>query len=198
MEAFIALEKYIVNEEKKCGIGVPITLDEQIAMYESTRRKNVQSFNNWMLINVPGSQFFLDINKPIKEQSDEVLNCLMGRDFLMGLFIHEGKKLYSQMDSLLEGKDSKVEHTRLFDEFTKEKYDLILKIPSGQELFDFINSKCVTHDKGKSSALLYDSGIKGCFYHDETGERFLMFNAKKDIIPVEYRNAAIKDSNQIM
>lgn len=197
MEAFIALEKYIVKEEKVCGIGVPITLDEQIAMYESTRRKNVQSYNNWLLINVPGKSFYLDVKKPIREQTDDVLNCLMNRDFLMGLFIHEAKKLYNNMDNLMTGKNPG-EEKHLFEEFTKEKYELLLKLQSGQDLFNFINSKCITHDKGKSSSLLYTSGIKGCIYNDETGERFLMFNAKKDIIPVEYRNAAIKDSNQIM
>ena len=43
MNAFIALEKYIVKEEKDFGVGVPVTLDEEIAKYESQRKKNVQS-----------------------------------------------------------------------------------------------------------------------------------------------------------
>ena len=44
MEAFIALEKYIVKEERDFGVGVPVTLAEEIAEYESTRRKGVASY----------------------------------------------------------------------------------------------------------------------------------------------------------
>lgn len=71
MNAYIAMEKYIQEEEKLCGVGVPVSLNENVAMFESSRKKNVESYNNWMLINIPGKSFFLDIEKPVKEQSDD-------------------------------------------------------------------------------------------------------------------------------
>ena len=194
MNAFIAMEKYIVKEEKNCGVGVPVSLDENVAMAESSRKKNVESYNNWMLIKIPGKDFFLDIEKPLVEQSDDVLNVLMGKDFLMSLFFHEAKNLLNTMGENLEGKDINEESNRLFDELAKEKYDLLLKIPTGLDFFNFVNSKCVTHDRAKSSSLLWNFGIKGCRYSDDSGERFLLFNAKKDIEPLEYRSQVLENS----
>lgn len=199
MDAFIAMQNYIVKQEKVCGVGVSVTQVEEIAQYESSRLKNVQSYNNWMLINIPASSFFLDIEKPIKEQTDDVLNVLMKKDFILSLFIHEARQLYDKLDDLLlNSNDKKNDTDKYFSEFATDKYESLIKIPSGQELFNFINKKCVTHDKAKSSSLLYKYGIKGCKYKDETGERFLLFNAKKDIEPIEYRSAILKDSKLIM
>ncbi|WP_297646671.1 hypothetical protein [uncultured Treponema sp.] len=194
MNAYIAMEKYIVKEEKQFGVGVPVTLSEDVAMGETSRRKGVESYNNWILIDIPGKSFFLDIDKPLKEQSDDVLNVLMNKEFLTSLFVFEAKKLLNNMGKSLEGKDVRTESERIFREFAQEKHDLIMKIPSGLDFFNFVNSKCVTHDKAKSSSLLWNFGIKGCRYSDGTGERFLIFNAQKDIEPLEYRSKILEDS----
>lgn len=198
MNAFISLQNYIVKQEKDFGVGVPVTLSEEIAKYESARKKNVASFNNWMMINIPGKPFFLDIAKPVAEQSDDILNILMNKDFLMSLFIHEARKTLNEIGKILEGKDVREETNRIYDEFVKEKYESLLKIQSGQELFNFVVSKCNNKDKAKSSALLYNFGIKGALFNDNTGERFLMFNAKKDIIPLELRKDSLVDSKFIL
>lgn len=198
MNAFISLQNYIVKQEKDFGVGVPVTLSEEIAKYESTRKKNVASFNNWMMINIPGKPFFFDIAKPVAEQSDDILNILMSKDFLMSLFIHEARKTLNEIGKNLEGKDVREETNRIYDEFVKEKYESLLKIQSGQELFNFVVSKCNNKDKAKSSALLYNFGIKGALFNDNTGERFLMFNAKKDIIPLELRKDSLVDSKLIL
>lgn len=198
MNAFISLQNYIVKQEKDFGVGVPVTLSEEIAKYESTRKKNVASFNNWMMINIPGKPFFLDIAKPVAEQRDDILNILMSKDFLMSLFIHEARKTLNEIGKNLEGKDVREETNRIYDEFVKEKYESLLKIQSGQELFNFVVSKCNNKDKAKSSALLYNFGIKGALFNDNTGERFLMFNAKKDIIPLELRKDSLVDSKLIL
>lgn len=198
MNAFISLQNYIVKQEKDFGVGVPVTLSEEIAKYESTRKKNVASFNNWMMINIPGKPFFLDIAKPVAEQSDDILNILMSKDFLMSLFIHEARKTLNEIGKNLEGKDIREETNRIYDEFVKEKYESLLKIQSGQELFNFVVSKCNNKDKAKSSALLYNFGIKGALFNDNTGERFFMFNAKKDIIPLELRKDSLVDSKLIL
>ncbi|WP_149554545.1 hypothetical protein [Treponema pectinovorum] len=197
MNAFIALEKYIVKQEKEFGIGVPVTLDEDIAMYESQRKKNVQSYNNWLLINIPGNNFFIDAAKSINEQSDDILNVLMDKKFILSLFVHEGRTLLEDMGNRFKGENVKEETDRIFDEFAKEKYDFLFKFSSGLDLFNFVNSKCKNHDKGKSSALLYSHGIKGFTYQDETGDRLFLFNAKKDISPLEYRSASLIDSKLI-
>lgn len=198
MNAFISLQNYIVKQEKDFGVGVPVTLSEEIAKYESTRKKNVASFNNWMMINIPGKPFFLDIAKPVAEQSDDILNILMSKEFLMSLFIHEARKTLNEIGKNLEGKDVREETNRIYDEFVKEKYESLLKIQSGQELFNFVVSKCNNKDKAKSSALLYNFGIKGALFNDNTGERFFMFNAKKDIIPLELRKDSLVDSKLIL
>ena len=198
MNAFISLQNYIVKQEKDFGVGVPVTLSEEIAKYESTRKKNVASFNNWMMINIPGKPFFLDIAKPVAEQSDDILNILMSKEFLMSLFIHEARKTLNEIGKNLEGKDVREETNRIYDEFVKEKYESLLKIQSGQELFNFVVSKCNNKDKAKSSALLYNFGIKGALFNDNAGERFLMFNAKKDIIPLELRKDSLVDSKLIL
>ena len=198
MNAFISLQNYIVKQEKDFGVGVPVTLSEEIAKYESTRKKNVASFNNWMMINIPGKPFFLDIAKPVAEQSDDILNILMSKEFLMSLFIHEARKTLNEIGKNLEGKDVREETNRIYDEFVKEKYESLLKIQSGQELFNFVVSKCNNKDKAKSSALLYNFGIKGALFNDNTGERFLLFNAKKDIIPLELRKDSLVDSKLIL
>ena len=198
MNAFISLQNYIVKQEKDFGVGVPVTLSEEIAKYESTRKKNVASFNNWMMINIPGKPFFLDIAKPVAEQSDDILTILMSKEFLMSLFIHEARKTLNEIGKNLEGKDVREETNRIYDEFVKEKYESLLKIQSGQELFNFVVSKCNNKDKAKSSALLYNFGIKGALFNDNTGERFLMFNAKKDIIPLELRKDSLVDSKLIL
>ncbi len=101
MNAFISLQNYIVKQEKDFGVGVPVTLDEEIAMYESTRKKNVASFNNWMLINIPSKSFFLDVNKPVSEQSDDILNILMNKEFLMSLFILVAKKTLNEIGNYI-------------------------------------------------------------------------------------------------
>lgn len=194
MNAFIAMEKYIVKEEKDFGVGVPVTLNEDIAMYESSRKKDVQSYNNWLLIGIPDELFFLDVTKPVMEQREEILKILGNQKFLGSLFVHEARILLNDLEARLAGKNLKEETARIFDEFTAEKFEFLKKFQTGSDFFRFVNSKCVTHDKGKSSALLYNFGIKGCRYRDDTGERFLLFNAKRDIEPLEFRHAALEDS----
>lgn len=198
MNAFIALEKYIVKEEKDFGVGVPVALNEDTAKYESQRKKNVQSYNNWLLVNIPEASSFLDAARPVNEQNENILNVLMDRKFILSLFVHEGRILLGDMGNRLAGVNVKEETDRIFDEFSKEKYEILSKFGSGLDLFKFVNSKCIDHDKGKSSALLYSHGIKGVAYHDENGERFFLFNAKKDISPLEYRSASLLDSRLVM
>lgn len=198
MNAFIALEKYIKKEELSYGVGVPVTLNESVAQYDSTRKKGVLAYNNWMMISIPDSSFFLDMYKPVKEQTDEILSSLMKREFIMSLFIYEAKKIFKNMNNLPPEKNTKEEYNRLIDELVKEKDDFLLRFNSGLELFNFVNSKCVTHDRGKSSSLLYDSGIKGSVFKDDTGERLLIFNAQKDITPVDYRSGILQDSRLIL
>ncbi|CAM4304506.1 hypothetical protein [Treponema peruense] len=198
MNAFVSLENYIVKQELNAGVGVSVTLDEAVAKYESTRRKGVLSYNNWLLVNIPGENFFIDMTKPIKEQSDDVLASLMKNDFIMSLFIYEARKIFESMNTLPDEQNNKEEYNKRMENFSKKKYEFLLSFKSGLDLFNFINSKCITHDRAKSSSLLYDFGIKGALYDDETGKRFLLFNAKKDIEPVDYRTGILEDSTLVL
>ena len=198
MNAFVSLENYIVKQELNAGVGVSVTLDEAVAKYESTRRKGVLSYNNWLLVNIPGENFFIDMTKPIKEQSNDVLASLMKNDFIMSLFIYEARKIFESMNTLPDEQNNKEEYNKRMENFSKKKYEFLLSFKSGLDLFNFINSKCITHDRAKSSSLLYDFGIKGALYDDETGKRFLLFNAKKDIEPVDYRTGILEDSTLVL
>ena len=127
MNAYIALEKYIVKEEMDFGVGVPVTLDETVAMHESRRKKEVMSYNNWLFINIPGKEFFLDVEKSIKEQSDDVLNTLMNRDFICSLFVHEARILLKNLELNISGSSSfRTESASALSDFVREKYELIL------------------------------------------------------------------------
>ncbi len=198
MNAYIAREKYIVKERKPGGIGVSVTQDEDVAMYESTRRMNVESYNTWLFITVPDTSFFLDVSRPIKEQSAEVIGCLHKKEFLTTLFTSECRKLYKGMDDIVQNETSneaKLERSnKVFADFLSEKYDFLLNIPTGEELFGFIQARCRNHDPAKSSALLYSSGIKGTLFTDDTGERILLYNAAKDIIVVDEKAMQLSDA----
>ncbi len=202
MNAFIAMENYIKKEEKDFGVGVPITLDEDVAKFESTRRKNVQTYNQWLSISIPGEDFFINVSKPVKEQSDDILQSLMKREFLTTLFVTETKRLANNMDNLVKTITSNEEKlsksNEIFSDFLQEKYETLLNLQSGQELFDFVNKKCRTHNGAISSALLYSSGIKGFIYHDVTGERFLLYNAKNDIRLNMANSEVLNDSKLIL
>ena len=197
MNAFIAMQNYIVKEEKDFGLGVSVTLDENIAKYESCRKKNVMSLNNWMLIDIPSSETFLDLNLPLIEQK-AVLPVLQKKEFITNIFYHEAKKLLDEMGNMLHGRNVKEESNKLFEEFTKEKFEFLMKFQNGQKLFDFVKSKCITKDKAKTSALLYNSGISGFIFNNETGKRFFLYNAKKDIKPLEYRNMQLEKSKLVL
>lgn len=195
MEAFIALEKYIVKEERDFGVGVPVTLAEEIAEYESTRRKGVASYNNWLRIDVPAAGMFIDVSKSVKEQSAEVSKLLMSKELITSVFVHEARILISRMDSMNSGQMSLSNANKIINDFINEKREFLMKMSSGQDLFSFINSKCITHDRGKSSALLYSHGIKGARYDDATGEHFFLFNANQDIKILQCRNGRLFNAN---
>lgn len=202
MDAFIAREKYIVKEHKPGGIGVSVTCDEDVAKYESTRRKNVDSYNSWLSISIPDRTFFLDAARPMREQSEDVLSCINKKEFLTTLFATESRKLYKDMDELVKDEDSndaKLSKSKsIFTEFLSEKYNFLLGFSEGIELFDFICRRCRNHDLGKSSALLYDCGIKGSLFSDDTGERLLLYNAAKDIVVLNEKSMKLPDSRQIL
>lgn len=199
MDAFIAFDKYIVKEERSSGVGVLVAYDENTAKSESIRRRNVQSFNKWMLIDIPSEDSFIDVERPILEQPSFVLDCLKKRDFLLTLFINESRKLYSDMDILVaSSEDKKLKSEQIFNEFAEDKFLTLSNFDSGQRLIDFVNKRCRTHDLSKTSALLYSSGIKGTLFKDTSGQRVLIYNAYKDIVPVDIRQARLDLSKTIL
>lgn len=195
MEGFIALEKFMQKDILPFGAGVSVSQDEDIARFESSRLQFVKSFNNWFFVNFPDRSFYLDIEKPVDQQSPEVISYLSDRDFIMKAFIYEARNLFDTLDektqeTLEEGNRVETVHN-IFDDFVKEKTELLMGFNTGEALFRFINSKCRGRNTAKSSSLLCDAGIKGCIYHDDTGERFLVFDARNDLTVLEQRSARL-------
>lgn len=183
MRAYIAYDKYIEKEFKSSGVGVPVSLDENVAIAESSRRRNVDSRNEWLLIDIPEREYFFDVDLPMSGQSGAVMSCLSDRKFLNTLFISEGKRLFREMDSRLSGEEGDLlsASNRILDEFCEERREELVRLPSGLDFFTFVNSRCRDRHSGKSSALIYSSGIKGSIYRDHMGERFFLYNAAGDI-----------------
>lgn len=193
MTAYIPLERYIVKEETPCGVGVRVSLDEESAARESSRRKNVASVNRWLCVGVPERESLLAMDAPLSEQSPKVSLALGDRNFLMTLFVREERKVYEGMDSLVSGPDPKAEAERVWAEFRAEKLAFLKKMGSGRDVLEFVNGRCRTHDMAISSALLYSAGIKGAVWNDGE-ERILLFNAAKDIKIIEPRQGRVEGS----
>ena len=195
MDAYIALENFIVKRETKYGTGVPVSREEKVAIMDSSRLKEASSKNAWLLIDIPEINNYLDIDTPIREQSTEVIKSLLSTDFIMTLFIYEGRKLYNEMDSLLADIEDKKEASKKYiEEFSQSQKDKILGLISGKDLITFIESKCTNHDLDKVSALLYSSGIKGLVYEEDYSERILLFNAYKDIEMKQIRTEPVSNT----
>ena len=153
MDAYIALENFIVKRETKYGTGVPVSREEKVAIMDSSRLKEASSKNAWLLIDIPEINNYLDIDTPIREQSTEVIKSLLSTDFIMTLFIYEGRKLYNEMDSLLADIEDKKEASKKYiEEFSQSQKDKILGLISGKDLITYIESKCTNHDIDKVSA----------------------------------------------
>lgn len=190
MDAFIALNKYIVKETVKAGVGVPVSIDENIAKSETCRRKGVASKNRWMLINIPERDSYLDMMLPMDKQSKPIIEALMDNKFLCTLFVDEAHKFLDSITPNIKGGGLDVKCKALL----KEKYDFLMSMKSGQELIDFMDKRCISGDRAKVSALLWTTGIHGATYQDDKGERFLIFNAQDDIYPISMREGIVPDT----
>lgn len=189
MKAFIAMNKYIVNEINKGGAGVPVAFDEEIAKTETCKQENIQSYNEWLEINIPEAMFFLETTKSMKNQNANILECLRNEQFLTTLFVTDARRLYNNMEKMFKPNiDKNIQIKKILSDFCDEKYKRLLALPTGFDLIHFINDRCKTHDMKKSSALLYNAGIKGALYCDKLGQRILIYDASKDILPVAVRS----------
>lgn len=182
MTGYIAAEKYIVKELLRCGVGVPISFEKRIAIEESYKPKNLNSYKQYFEISVPERNLYLEMDRAIQNQNEEVLKCLSNPGFIMPLFITQAKRQMQEFESkVVEGVDKDIQLANFFEDFKEEHFNELLKFNSGYELLDFINKKCVTHNMAISTALLYSSGIMGALYSDNKGERVLIYNAHDDI-----------------
>lgn len=194
MQAFMPFEKYIVKEFFDCGAGVLASADENVAMSETSRRRNVDSYNLWFSIELPERGNFLLADKPMSEQSSYVIDAVRNRDFLKTLFIDEVRDMSSRLDSLVGSSEDKWAKSReLYSELMLKQADALLSLPSGLDFFKFVLSRCNTHDSDLSSSLIYSSGIKGVIFNDAKCERILVYNAQEDIEPVNFYRRKLSD-----
>lgn len=194
MKAFMPLEKYILKERCKIGVGVFVSADESRAIHESSRRKNVESENQWLDVDVPDIDRYLKAELPLERQNDFIRKSLRTPDFLIMLFYAQAKNILDEMIPESKRHDELMnEFLRRKDEFCEDKYQKIMKLQSGIELFNLIKEKCLDHSPAKSSGLLYRAGIKGAVFDDRGDTRILIYNAADDIIINEIKSQKMND-----
>lgn len=193
MTGFIPAEKYIKKEISPCGAGIPISFDEEIAKYESTRPKNLDSVNQWLEINIPNPDSFLIMEKPILQQSNSVIKAINDKEFIQILFIKDFKALITELDDEVKlYEDAQKFANQRMTELFMQKKEQLQSFDSGLELINFVNKKCKTHDMSISTALLYKFGIYGSLYKDDCGQRALIFNAHGDTSIVKIKSQKLK------
>jgi len=190
MKAYLPLENYIEKKETKYGVGLLVSLSEDKVKSQTSRIKNVTSYNQWLSTDIPDENCFLNLQKTLKEQIS-LLEGLKKPDFMQVLFITELTKIFN----------SDIKNREMFDltvkEFTDEKYQELIKL-TGFELIQFVNERCRNHDMAKSSALLYTANIKGSFIPNGSETDFLVFNPHNDLTNVVPNKAILEKSNFII
>jgi len=176
MKGYLPLENYIKKQETSYGVGLLVSRSEEKAISLTSRKKNVASYNQWLITDIPEQHLFLNINEPIYLQSQSILDGLKTEDFILTLYISEARKIYM--------KNPDKEHfENEIKELIDNKYNSLLKI-TGLELINLVNNRCKNHDLSKSSALLYKANIKGSFIPNGEETDYLIFNPHKDLLNV--------------
>ncbi len=194
MNAYISLESYCNREETNYGIGVSVSLDEEVLKKELVRKKNVLSNNNWLKVEIPDEKYFLDTNKLIKDQNETVLEGIKNEAFLSTVFIYETKKLCRKAEKESEEPLTKDDYEGILDGVIKERYESFVQNITGLDYFTYLIGKSDYHDKRFAAAILYKYGIKGCKYSDAMGDHILIFNPKDDIQILDFKSECLIDS----
>lgn len=164
--------------------GTAITYDVNVAISESLKR-NSSLANAYLDILIPDKDFYLDLTKPISEQSEILQNGIFNQENLSILFKNDVEKLKEKIDELLidipESENFLAIVNSELHEFFEAKRNFLCKFENCEELINFINKLNRTHSPEQTTAFLYRCGVKGVLYEDSTGDRVLLFNPQVDI-----------------
>lgn len=190
MQVYLPMENYIKKLEFDYGVGVLSSVSEEKAKAQTSRKKNVASYNQWLLTDIPEQENFLNIYEPVNKQSQIIIDGLKNQNFILTLFISDTKKI-------LAINDTRENYDIQINEMIEEKFNLLQSM-TGLELVQFVNKRCRNHDMAKSSALLYQANIKGTFIPNGEESDFLIFNPHKDFINVTPKSAVLSASKLIL
>lgn len=199
MEVYLPQANYIKREETEYGVGLLISTSEERAKVMTSRKRNVTSYNQWLRAEVPEKTFFIRMELPIAEQSQQIIDGLRQDTFLFTLYLRDAQKAYKEVNKDVLGlshEDAKKLVKERMGELAAIKFDQIVHL-TGLELIQLVNSRCKNHDMAKSSALLYDAGIRGSVIPGTDGQDFLVFNPHADMCNVLPRNAILPNGKLV-
>lgn len=199
MDVYLPQANYIKKEETEYGVGILMSINEERAKIMTARKKNVSSHNQWLSAVVPDESFFLRMDVPVCQQTKSIVDGLHQDTFLFTLYITEARNTYDKANDDVVGMSN--DEARGFikkrmNELADEKFNMIIQL-TGLELVQLVNSRCRDHDMAKSSALLYDAGIKGVIVPQTDNQDFIIFNPHVDMHNVFPRNAILSNSKLV-
>ena len=199
MEVYLPQANYIKREETEYGVGLLMSTSEERAKVMTARKKNLASYNQWLRAEVPDESLFMRMDISITEQSQSIIDGLHEETFLFTLYLHDAQNAYNKVSEEVLGlsnEDAKRIVKARMSELATIKFEKISCL-TGLELIQLVNSRCRGHDMAKSSALLYDAGIRGTVIPGTDGQDFLIFNPHADMCNVVPRNAILPNGKLV-
>ena len=195
-KAFMATENYIKKVCLPFGVGVVTNFDEEDAMRCTTRRKNLETRNEWLDIKIPSKDSFLNLDSPIEEQPKEILKPLFSHKSLSLLFYADGQKYFQGISGIIssmtdfpeEKNEASREELRIFYE---EKIRELKKLTSVYSLIQFITAKARNCNMAITSSFLQVVGVNGVIFSEDNAERALIFDAKNQIEVLHFNSEAL-------
>lgn len=198
-KAFIAANKYYEKTFLPFGAGVVASFDEETAMLDTERIKNLDVKNEWYEISIPERNSFLDLDKLLEHNPKRVLESLFSTDSLSMLFYDETQEFHPLLEKEVEeSAGSDEEKASLAREEIRRFYDDKIKVLKKNitvdSLIQFITGRAKNNDILITSSFLFMSGINGVIYENDGKQRILIFDAKRSIKIERLKNDIIKDS----
>lgn len=175
--------------------GVAANEDEDSAIYDAYNLGSKRGAADWLEIEIPAKEMFIDLEKDIDDQSDYVRLNILGRRPIEVLFIDESRTMDKKIEDYVQSYPPQEKRARASFEL-KNFYELkrkeILRLKSARAYIEYLNERGSTHDCNMTTSYLYNiCGIKGLIYGDAESKRILLFNARSDITVTNWKRAPI-------
>lgn len=183
-DAFIACNKFIKKSSYEFGTGIVSSYNEEIEKAEAGINSSLKSNEGWLKIQIPNKDFFLDIEKSVREQSKIFKQNLFTHEALKTLFIDDFTDFYENVEKEVKTypQEKQLSHyTQRNDEFFEQKTETILSLKSVIDLVEFITNQTRNHDLDIASSFLAKFGASGVLFNDDFGKRILIFNPQRDV-----------------